>query len=292
MRFLKLFVSLCVCLFVLTTVSIQALADYPHPGGDGGGGGYVRGFPSCPVEYTGSYYYVSKNGSRFTPLVSNLDQVLDQQQDLLNSRVCDYSGRPPGLCQVSYTGSYYYVTRNSTRITALTSNIQESQHSLEALLNTGNCETSYYGPQDECSVEYTGSYYYVAKNNQRYSQLYSNYFEAINFYGNSINSGMCTESRAQNTCNLEFTGSYYYVSRNQSRFSDLRSDLNQALNDQWSFIHDRLCDSPRSYARCSIEYTGSYYYVAREGSRISALFSQVNQAQGVLRALQQANSCY
>ncbi len=144
--------------------------------------------------------------------------------------------------------------------------------------------------KDLCDIDYTGSYYYVSKNGQRFSDYYSQFSSADSFMRNLLQSHACRQKSIA-YCSLEFTGSYYYIAKNNSRFSDHYSQVNNAFNALQAFQQSRVCGAitPRP---CSIEYTGSYYYVARSGSRISEYYSQLGNVQSFYSNLRASRVCY
>lgn len=278
--------------------SIFASADlYPYPGnGDTGNYPYPPQQPPpynqavCKIEFTGNYYYVSKDGSRFTDLTSNLQQAISQKQQLESSGICGYSAAP-GTCQLEFTGNYYYVSRSGTRFSELVSDYRTALQTRDTLYRSRNCDEQTYRPTATCKLEYTGNYYYVSRNGTRFSELVSNLDQATNLRNDLARNYVCQVQYATAPCRLEFTGSYYYTSINSTRSTELVSSLDQALNQQGALYNRGMCSAPVP-ERCSIEYTGSYYYVARAGTRISALVSDLYSAQSTQRLLYNARACY
>ena len=305
-------------LIMISSLSAYSQNLYPYPGqdappspypsypGNGDGGQLDSGQPvyppsqpypppytnsQCKLEFTGSYYYVSKDGSRFTDLTSNMQQALQQKQQLENQGMCRAAVNA-GSCQLEYTGSYYYVSRSGSRFTELVTDYISALRSRDQLYQSRNCDQNTYQPHASCKIEYTGSYYYVSRNGSRFSNLVSDLNSATRTRDDFARNYVCQVQYQSAPCRLEFTGSYYYLSINSTRASELNSNLNVVLNQQNDFSNRGLCSQPNSNDRCSLEYTGSYYYVARNGSRISQLVSSMSQASQTMNQLQYSRNCY
>lgn len=274
---MKLFLS------ILTMLSAIGTASYANP--------YEQSYTTCKIEFSGSYYYVSRNGQRFTELTSSLQQAIGQQQQLENSGMCEYSQQSPGTCQLEFSGSYYYVSRNGTRMSELTSSYRSALNTRDTLYQARNCDVNTYYPSQTCKVEFSGSYYYVTRNGNRFSELVSSMNQAIQTRDDLARNYVCQVQYAQHSCRLEFSGSYYYISINSQRASELVSDLNSVLNQQRIFYDRGMCTAPQA-DRCTIEYSGSYYYVARNGTRLSQLVSSLNEANNTLYQLRNSQNCY
>lgn len=245
----------------------------------------------CLIEYTGSYYYVSKNGTRFGDLTSSLSQVIANKQQLESSGICAYS-QAQQSCQIEYTGSYYYVSRAGTRFSDMSSNLSSVLAVRDQLYQSRNCSAATYQPTSSCSIEYTGSYYYVARDGTRFGDMTSNLAQATATRDSLVSQYVCQAQYVAAACRLEYTGSYYYISINGNRSTDMTSNLNQALNQQSDLAGRGLCSLVSSNERCSLEYTGSYYYVARDGTRISDMSSNMSQVSVVMGQLQSSRNCY
>ncbi len=246
----------------------------------------------CRLEYTGSYYYVSRGGQRFTELTGSLQQALAQQAQLVNTGTCSYPAQSPGPCQLEYTGSYYYVSRQGVRFSELVSDFRAALRTRDVLYQNLNCNENTYRPMQFCQIEYTGSYYYVSRNGTRFSELVSDLNRATQTRDELAQNYVCQPKYQSSSCRLEYTGSYYYISIDARRSSELSSSLNQTIQKQRDFAGRGLCTIPRSNERCSIEFTGSYYYVARTGTRFSNLVSNVSQAESTLNELRYSQNCY
>lgn len=246
----------------------------------------------CRLEYTGSYYYVSRGGQRFTELMGSLQQALSQQAQLVNSGACAYPVQAPGSCQLEYTGSYYYVSRNGVRFSELVSDYRTALATRDVLYQNLNCNENTYRPRQLCQIEYTGSYYYVSRDGTRFSDLVSDLNRATQTRDDLAQSYVCQPKYRTSSCRLEYTGSYYYISIDARRSSELSSSLSQTLHQQRDFAGRGLCRLTPSDERCSIEFTGSYYYVARTGTRFSNMASTLAQANSTLNELRYSQNCY
>lgn len=247
---------------------------------------------SCKLEYTGSYYYVSRNGARFTELTPNMQQAISQKQQMTYNGACANTYQDNGKCDVEYTGSYYYVSRNGSRFAGLTPNIQSALQDREQLYRAGECNQQTYQPVSQCSVEYSGSYYYVNRNGSRYTGLTSSLQQATSDRDLLVRSYICQAAYQYAPCRLEYTGSYYYISINSSRASELNPNLDQVLRQQQDFTSRGMCSAPQATERCTVDYSGSYYYVSRNGSRISGLNSDYGIANRIMYSLQSTRNCY
>lgn len=264
--------------------------NYPPPPGNGGGYYPPPSNSLCKLEYTGNYYYVSKDGSRFTELTT-MQQALSQKQQLENQGMC----RPNlqvGSCQLEYTGNYYYVSRNASRFSDLVSGYQSALQTRDQLYNSRNCDENTYRPTASCKIEYTGNYYYVSRNASRFSDLVADLNQVSRTRDDLVRSYVCQPQYQTAPCRLEYTGNYYYISINSARSSDLNANLQAVLNQQVDFANRGLCSQAQSNDRCTIEYTGNYYYVARNSSRISDLVGNMSQASQTLSQLQYSRNCY
>lgn len=266
---------------LITFAALLANAQYPYP----------QSYTTCKVEYTGNYYYVSKDGQRFTELVSSLQQAISQQQQLENSGMCAYSNVSPGKCQLEYTGNYYYVSRNGNRVSELVSGYQSALNTRDQLYQSRNCDQTTYQITHQCKVEYTGNYYYVSRGGNRFSELVSSLDQATRTRDDLARNYVCQVQYQTASCKLEYTGNYYYLSINSTRASELVSDLNQALNQQRGLYDRGMCGAPQAES-CTIAYTGNYYYVARNGNRLSELVSDLNRANNTLQQLRYSRNCY
>lgn len=268
--------------FIILALTSTAHAD-PYPS--------QQEYTNCRLEFTGNYYYVSRNGQRFTELTSNIQQALQQQSQLAQSGSCEYSHQTPGTCQLEFTGNYYYVSRNGTRMSGLVSDYRTSLNTRDLLYQSRNCDENTYHPNLSCKIEFTNNYYYVSRNGNRFSALVSDLNQATNTRDDLARNYVCQAQHQQQSCRLEYTGNYYYISINSQRTSELVPELNQALSKQRTFSERGMC-WPVKAERCTIEYTGNYYYVARNGSRLSELVSNLSQADTTLRELRYSQNCY
>lgn len=253
-------------------------------------GGYYGPTAICRIEYTGNYYYVSKNGQRFGELTADLRKALEQQNSLERSGACVTNYQAAGSCQLEYTGNYFYISRNGTRMSELTLNYQNALATRDMLYQNRNCDENTYRTAAVCGIQYTGNYYYVSRNGNRISELVLNLDKALNTRNDFLRGYVCRENVIQDACRLEYTGNYYYVSVRNQRSSELVLDLNKALNQQRYMADQRLCQFQMP-ERCTLEYTGNYYYVARNGQRITSL-TALNQAQASFQQLQMSRNCY
>ncbi len=266
-------------LIYFTAVLVNA--QYPYP----------QSYTNCKLEYTGNYYYVSKDGQRFTELVSSLQQAIRQQQQLENSGLCAYSSDSPGKCQLEYTGNYYYLSRNGNRLSELVSSYQSALNTRDQLYQSRNCDETTYQVSHQCKVEYTGNYYYVSRSGNRFSELVSSLDQATRTRDDFARNYVCQVQYQTAACKLEYTGNYYYISINSTRASELISDLNLALNKQRGLYDRGMCGAPQAES-CAISYTGNYYYIERNGSRLSELVSDLNRASNTLQQLRYSRNCY
>jgi hypothetical protein len=295
-------------LIVFSSLIAAAQSYPPYPGGSypppPPGGSYPPSYPPnyppsypppsnsvCKLEYSGSYYYVSKDGQRFTELTQSPQQAISQKQQLENQGMCRTYGVDPGSCQLEFSGSYYYVSRAGTRFSSLVSNYADALRTRDMLYQSRNCNESTYRPNASCKIEYSGSYYYVSRNGTRFTGLTSNLNDVTRMRDDLTRNYVCVAQYQSAPCRLEFSGSYYYLSINSARSSELTSSLMTILNQQRDFASRGLCSQPSYGERCTIEYSGSYYYVARNGSRISELTSSLPQVDNTLRQLQYSRNC-
>lgn len=248
-------------------------------------------FTNCRIEFSNNYYYVSRNGQRFTDFTSNLNYAIEQQRNLERSGSCQNSYQSPGSCQLEFSSNYYYVSRNGSRMSEFVSNYRSALLTRDQLYQSNNCDDGTYRPYQTCSVEFSSNYYYVAKNGSRFSDFFSNLNQATSARDDLARNYVCQIRYQQQNCRLEYSGSYYYITANSSRISDFYSQIYQALDQQRAFSDRGMCTPPIA-ERCSIEYSGSYYYVARNGSRLSEFVSNISQADSILRSLQYSHNCY
>lgn len=247
---------------------------------------------TCKIEYTGNYYYVSRDGTRFTDLTSSLQQALGQKQQLVSNGMCSNYYQDNGKCEVEYTGNYYYISRNGSRFTGMTSNIQQSLQERETLYRAGECNQQTYQPNTQCSIEYTGNYYYVSRGGTRFSNMTSSLQQVTADRDLLVRSYVCQSSYQYAPCRLEYTGNYYYISINSNRASEMTSNLDQVLRQQQDFVSRGMCSTPPANERCNIDYTGNYYYVSRNGSRLSPMNSDYGIVNQMLYSLQSTRNCY
>jgi hypothetical protein len=247
----------------------------------------------CKVDYDGNYYYVSRNGTRFSNLTSSLSSALSKKSELINSGVCFHdSGELKGQCKVSYDGNYYSVSRNNSRLSSLTSSLNSAIQTRDTLYQNAECSSQTYQPQDLCKVDYDGNYYSVSVNGYRFTSLTSSLNSAVSSRDNLIQNYICQAQHQYSSCRLEYDGNYYSVSINSKRVTSLTSSMSSAINQQTDLANKGLCAQPMAQDRCSVEYNGNYYYVARNGARLSSLTSSFSSASSVLYQLQSSRNCY
>jgi len=254
-------------------------------------GASANSYSTCLVNYTGNYYYVAKDGQRYGDLLPTVHQAIQLQQQLQNAGICQWTYTSPGMCSLEYTGNYYYVARNGSRISELKTNYREALQTEGTLYNSGNCDRASYNSQLVCSVDYTGNYYYVSRNGSRFSELVANLNQVLNMQSDLAYGRACQIGYPTDSCRMEYTGNYYYVSLRGKRFSELAPNLNQALMSQQSLSSNNVCQRPRPES-CGIQYTGNYYYVDRNGSRFSDLVTSIHQATQTLDQLRYSGNCY
>lgn len=248
-------------------------------------------FTNCRLEFSSNYYYVSRNGQKFTDYTSNLNQAIEQQRNLERTGVCQYSSQSPGSCQLEYSSNYYYVSRNGSRMSEFVSDYRSALSTRDLLYQSNNCDTGTYRPYQVCTLEFSSNYYYVTRNGSRFSDYFSNLNEAAFTRDDFARNYVCQIKYEQQNCRLEYSSNYYYISTGSKRISDYYSRLNQAIDQQRAFSDRGMC-APAIPERCSIEYSSNYYYVARNGSRISDFESNFAQADSTLRELQYSRNCY
>jgi hypothetical protein len=247
---------------------------------------------SCKLEYTGNYYYISRNGTRFTELTSSLQQALNQKQQLVSQGMCSNYSQDNGKCDLEYTGNYYYVSRNGARIADLTSNLQQALNTRDLLYRAQECNYQTYQPTTSCAIEYTGNYYYVSRNGTRFTNLTSSLQQVTNEREQLVRNYVCQSAYQYAPCRLEYTGNYYYISINSSRATELTQNLDQILRQQQDLASRGMCSTPQATEQCRVDYTGNYYYVSRNGSRISDLKQDYYIANQIMYSLQSSRNCY
>ena len=247
---------------------------------------------ACKLEYTGNYYFVSRNGTRLSEMTSNMQQALSQKQQMTYNGMCSNSYQDNGKCEVEYTGNYYYIARGGARFTPMTSNIQASLSERETLYRAGECNQQTYQPSGMCSVEYTGNYYYVARNGARFGAMSSNMAQVTQERDMLVRQYVCQQQYQSAPCRLEYTGNYYYITINSARASEMTANLDLILRQQQDFVSRGMCSYPQASEVCRVDYTGNYYYVSRNGQRMSGMNSDYNIVNRILYSLQSSRNCY
>lgn len=283
--------------FVLSCATAAVAQSYLTPGGSYPYPNQPANPPpytgiTCKLEYTGNYYYVSRNGARFTELTSSLQQALDQKQQLISQGMCSNSYQDSGKCDVEYTGNYYYVSREGARIGDLSPNVQAAINTRDMLYRSQECNYQTYQPTTQCSIDYTGNYYYVSRSGRRFTDLTTSLQQASNARDQLVRSYLCQAAYQYAPCRLEYTGNYYYLSINSRRASDLTPNLDMILRQQQDFVSRGMCSSPQATEQCRVNYTGNYYYVSRNGARISDLKQDYYLANQIMYSLQSSRNCY
>lgn len=195
----------------------------------------------CRVGYTGTDYYVARGEWRMGDFFSNLEEALRLQNLLVDSRNCEDSRdvQPSGVCDIQYTGDYWYVTLNGKRIADFHSEYIPAVLERDDLISRGMCSPQ--SRYSRCGIRYTGTYYYVNRDDQRYTPFYTNLDAAGTMIWRLEDDRICTDQEPALPCSVEYTGTYYYVRRESERYSEFFSDYVHATDELRHLQNFNVC---------------------------------------------------
>lgn len=183
---------------------ILGLQPTPIGGGHGGGGGHQYK-PVCSVEYVqGSYYnyyYVHKDGKKFSSGFSSFQDALDQMLQFVQSGACAQQAyHKLDECKVEYVkGSYYnyyYVYKNGKKYSAGYSNVSDAADFLEKVDSAGACKKPEKHQIKHCEIDLVNgsyyNYYYVMQDGEKLSSGYSSFSDADQFMAQLEDAYMCS----------------------------------------------------------------------------------------------------
>ena len=195
------------------------------------------------------------------------------------------------LCQIEFTGQYYYASRDGQRMSDFTQDYMQAIQARDQLHRSGQCDGRTYNPTAVCEVSYTGTYYYVTRDGQRMSGFISDLMQTTYIRDRFFYNQVCQSIYPTSNCRLEFNGNFYYNTIQNQRMSGFAPTLDQALQDQRILFNQSLCRYPMAET-CSIQNTGSLFYVDRSGNRLSGFVSNMTMANEILNQLRWSGNCF